>query len=177
MTNTHKRPKFRKIIRVLGIIAAAPIIIAILHIATFKYQLAHGLEDDLREAALRECMGQGRVLRARGPLNGRYVHFFSVEGKEPSTDFMHRFPNEKLVLRKISQAIKAPVQDTMNRTTIWQDKATGRRGLISNVHLEWLSPFNAKVTVQTGYESVELKYLGIGRWWKTYWHSMTFATH
>ena len=112
-------------------------------------------EQDIREAVLRKEMGDWIRDAEKGEKEAKNpnekgvaamlnfdVFFISIDGKDPSNEFMRRFSDVPRVMKKVSQSkirknVIAPVVD----------KKTGQRGIIFSAdEIDWLD----KDTVEVG---------------------------
>lgn len=104
------------------------------------YMNALTQRDNVWEAVVRHeyAPRPGRLAPAR------QVVFVSINGKDPCDDFVRRFQQGNLLVRKASQGIKKTPLDAY--TTYWLDPATGLKGgYINLMNVNWFGPAVAYV--------------------------------
>jgi hypothetical protein len=171
MSEAPKKQKFFRTTRILGYIAFALLVVAVLHLVTFRFQVANGLEDRLVVASVHESMGMGRYRRNIYPrplLNAAGLMFLSINGQDPSDRLIERFASARISVKK--QSFGQPGIDNGYFGPRWYENSTGFVGVHCEVKVKWLTPFKAsvEVIVGNGRASDEYQYVGIGPCWTIY---------
>jgi len=166
------RAKLKRSTHVLGTIALVPIFVIAFHSLTFQYQIAHGLEDHLRERVIRRSL-----IKDRSDIHFRRYHtadglyFLSLDeqkGKrtEASDSLLARLPIGRVRFAKLSELEIAPEKGVCDSPR-FRHRQSKERGEICYIDIDWKSRFRVDVSIRDsiGIHDTDYSYVGVGRLW------------
>jgi len=174
----YKRAHFLKIFSrkyIYRAILLTPLALVGLHFLRLPFQLAMGLEDDLRERAIRERMSL-RYTPPRLQIGRSGLYFLRIDTgsqtfAEPSHRLLSRFRDDGVSFERISESEGELAKDHCGQSTV-RHKRSKKPGSICVVSTRWSSPFAMDIAVNVRRNSTSLgdvtstySYISIGGWW------------
>ena len=128
--------------------------------ACFLFGLSQ--QDSIREAVVRDEIASWRI--GAGDARPPAAVFVSVNGHDPSNNFLRRFRGAGPVVYKVSQGQRQIPGDIY--TEYWVNPASGLRGSVIPIgNIVWLGPFAARVEINySTYGSVSTVIKGVSGW-------------